>query len=102
MKVASFLLILGASLASACSHYGSCHCFDSDGTPNNAATTSVCYSYNGQGSLQNDTTDYGDSTPYLECYANEGCWQNCNWRRHCQGAGATGDDSSCNSKCTMY
>ena len=104
MKAVLFLLLaLGASSATACSDYYWCHCDDSDGTPNNDATTAVCSGYFSPAppSMVNDTYDYGDSTTYLECEAhggsNSGTWNNCVWRRHCQNVGATGD-SNCHCK----
>jgi hypothetical protein len=93
MKAAPFLLLaLGAASAFACDTYYYCHCYDSDGSPNNAATTSVC------------TYWYGASTANgldaLECSIGDGmAMNNCDFRKLCGVAFATGSDSSCRDKC---
>ena len=104
MKAMLFLLLaLRASFASACAHYSYCHCMNSDGKPNNAATETVCNGEGaGVGTLMTDTWDYGSSTTYKDCLAQAGCWDNCSWRQDCQNAGATGSDSVCRHKCLWY
>ena len=95
MKLKIFLLFtLEASSASACKFYKACHCYDSDGSPNNTATDTICGWQKGR--LQYDITEYGSDTTYQECFYTSGqpFW-NCQWREQCQQVGATGDDSSC-------
>ena len=102
MKAILFLLLtLGVSSASACSHYQFCHCQDDKGTPNDTATNTVC---NGEGVAGQMRTLGGDSSgsPYKECLAQAGCWNNCSWRANCKSAGASGADSNCYSKCIFY
>ena len=94
MKAISFLVLtLGAASASACSNYYLCHCYDSDGVPNNTVTQAVCNLISNQGSMVN-------VTGYLECNAGTWSWgwDNCEWRGECLAAKATGDDSSCRGK----
>ena len=97
MKPARFLLFaLGASSASACAWYSFCHCYDSDGVPDNKATETVCGSH--YGALQLNQREYGRDTSYTECISAIGhgpYWNNCYWREDCKSAGATGTDSSC-------
>jgi hypothetical protein len=97
MKAAPFLLLaLGVDVASTCSHFLYCHCYDSDSTPNNVATDAICNYFGG--ATQNDTTEYGSNTNYNECSAGpyKGfSWDNCRFRIWCKIVGATGQDSSC-------
>ena len=98
MKAIRFLLLaLGASSASACSQYSHCHCMNSDGNPNDAATKAVC---NGEGAGIGSIEPYkSGSDSYTDCVAQHGCWNNCSWRKDCYNAGATGSDSHCRVKC---
>ena len=99
MKAALFLfLALGASSTSACASFVFCHCYDSDGTPNNNATESVCNTYGVLAHVQNNTCEYGADTHYEECWMTGFNFDNCEWRKECQNAKATGDDSSCRCK----
>jgi hypothetical protein len=97
MKAGLFLLLaLGSSSTSACSHYDFCHCQDSDGSFDNAATGTVCGWYgSGLGQMVYATHNYGPDTKNEECAVVASVWDNCKWRKHCKDAGATGDDSSC-------
>jgi hypothetical protein len=98
MKATPFLLLaLRVSFASACQHYKFCHCLDSNGNPDNNATTTICEGERHGASLQLDQYEYGDGTNNKECF--NGCFDNCSWRRDCQSVGATGSDSSCRGKC---
>lgn len=100
MKLALFLhFALGASSASACSWYVFCHCYDSNGLPNNGATKTVCGTH--LGALRLNQREYGRDTAYTECVSAFGLgptWDNCQWREQCKDAGATGADSSCYCK----
>ncbi|KAJ0360288.1 hypothetical protein COL154_007709 [Colletotrichum chrysophilum] len=100
MRVSAFLTLAFAAYASACASYNDCHCYDSNGVPNNGATKSVCDHFGG--SMIKAEREYGASTTYQECevktYGGASSFDNCDWRRRCQGAGATGADSSCRSK----
>ena len=99
MKAILFLLLaLRASFASTCSHYLSCHCQDSKGTPNNTATETVCQGEGHGAVVEFDQGEYGATTNYSDCYS-DGCFNNCSWRLDCQREGATGSDSSCRQKC---
>jgi len=100
MKLELFLLFaFGASSTSACAYYTHCHCYGSDGTPNNTATSTVCDLYKVPKSdpeLHPDTFEYGPDTTYQECEQKGATnFYNCVWREQCQRAGATGGDSSC-------
>ena len=100
MKPELFLLFaLGVSSTSACANYRFCHCYDSDGSPNNKATATVCFWHAGpayEGQLVYDIREYGTGTMNQECHATGRYdFNNCSWREDCQQAGATGDDSSC-------
>jgi len=93
MKAIPFLLLaLRASFTSACFHYTYCHYLNSDGTPDNAATTIICEGERHGATLILDQYEYGDGTDYKECFS-DGCFNNCSWRRDCQSVGATGSDS---------
>lgn len=102
MKLELFLLFaLGVPSTSACSYYTRCHCYDSDGTPNNAATKTVCDLYKVlpyKPRLQYDTYEYGPNTIYQECAFSGSIFKNCIFKEQCQWAGATGGDSSCYCK----
>ena len=91
------LLILPAFAAACSSNYDACHCYNSDTVPNNSATQLVCDGK--QGKIRLNTKEYPDAKPgYKECIPadeNSLWWNNCDWRRLCQQAGATGADSSC-------
>ncbi|TDZ68035.1 hypothetical protein CTRI78_v002579 [Colletotrichum trifolii] len=103
MKLGIILASLSlTSAVQACSVYQHCHCYNSDGVPNDTATAAVCKEF---GELR-DKTD-GDRT-YKECYfykfnffGSQGIG-NCQMRKSCQIRGATGDDSSCRKKITIW
>ncbi|KAF5012684.1 hypothetical protein FDECE_1315 [Fusarium decemcellulare] len=100
MKFSLLSLLALSAYASACSIYNDCHCYNSDGKPNNDATQTVCNHFSG--SMQLNTREYGANTQYKECeaktFGGASSFDNCDWRRRCQSAGATGADSSCRSK----
>ena len=100
MKPELFLLFaLGVPSTSACAFYTHCHCYDSDGTPNNVATSDVCDLYRTPPSyprLIYDTFEYGPNTEHKECeQTGAGEFYDCDWKDKCKKAGATGSDSSC-------
>jgi hypothetical protein len=89
MKAAPFLLLtLGAASAFACADYSYCHCYDSNGVPDDKATESVCINW------YND--DIGISS---DCVPSLGGINNCDFAKLCAVAFATGGDSSCSQKC---
>ncbi|KAF5688831.1 hypothetical protein FDENT_4657 [Fusarium denticulatum] len=101
MKVSILGLLTLSAFASACASYESCHCYDSNGIPNNGATQAVCDHY--KGGMEPNTREYGANTQYKQCNVKifgggASSFDNCDWRRRCQGAGATGADSSCWNK----
>ncbi|EXM04691.1 hypothetical protein NOF04DRAFT_18650 [Fusarium oxysporum II5] len=101
MKVSILGLLTLSAFASACASYESCHCYDSNGVPNNGATQTVCDHF--KGGMEPNTREYGANTQYKECNVKTfgggaSSFDNCDWRRRCQSAGATGADSSCRSK----
>ena len=84
-----------AAYVAACASYRNCHCYDANKVPNNNATEKVCgYHF---GVLQKISTGSSDQIGYDECNSDvpEVWWNNCEWRRECAKAGATGQDSSC-------
>ncbi|KAH8745768.1 hypothetical protein BGZ57DRAFT_214131 [Hyaloscypha finlandica] len=97
MKAGLFLLLaLGASSTLACSNYAVCYCQTSDGKFDNTATKTVCDGYGKErGQLVYATIHYGDDTNNQECLEVHSRWNNCEWRRRCTDAGATGSDSQC-------
>ncbi|EMD59160.1 hypothetical protein COCSADRAFT_255613 [Bipolaris sorokiniana ND90Pr] len=100
MKLSPFTILFFPLAISACSNYQSCHCYDSNGVPNNAATAQVCAGFGDRASMA-DASRGSDGA--RECKANkskEVVFSNCSWRQWCQIAGATGKDSSCRDKKT--
>jgi hypothetical protein len=100
MKVTLLALLALSTHASACASYNNCHCYDSDGKPNNGATQTLCNHY--KGSMVPDESENGEGTSYMECeaqtFGGASSFENCDWRIRCQSAGATGNDSSCRLK----
>ncbi|KAI3546471.1 hypothetical protein CABS03_13094 [Colletotrichum abscissum] len=98
MRLTTLVTVLSISItAQACSGYKYCHCYDSDGTPNDSATSTVCTKAGYQ-------TKYNSDLGHYECYyysetlfKNIG-QSNCGMRERCIKAGATGKDSSCRGK----
>ena len=90
-----------AAYVAACgTAYNFCHCYDDNKLPNNNATKKVCDANWGQ--LKPNKLEYpNQDPPYTECHVTDFSitsgigWNNCNWRKACAAAGATGDDSSC-------
>ncbi|KAL0945037.1 uncharacterized protein CTRU02_202924 [Colletotrichum truncatum] len=98
MKVSITLtaLLSMASTIYGCDLYKFCHCYDSNGMPNDKATQKVC-----PGNIEK-RTEFG--VTFDECHHHK--WRglgyevlgNCKFRESCQWAGATGTDSSCRAK----
>ncbi|KDN62672.1 hypothetical protein CSUB01_11862 [Colletotrichum sublineola] len=96
------LLLSLAKNALSCAVYTNCHCYDSNGTPNNNATQTAC-----QGYQPSDTSFVAEKSA---CYyigpPTTGPsfgpvymgMNNCDFRVLCAQAGATGSDSSCAGK----
>ncbi|KAF9776648.1 hypothetical protein IL306_005149 [Fusarium sp. DS 682] len=57
MKISILGLLTLSAFASACARYESCHCYDSNGIPNNGATQAVCDHY--KGGMEPNTREYG-------------------------------------------
>ena len=92
------LLALPAFAAACSTGYQSCHCYNQNGMPDNEATQSICNEKWGE--MRLNTREYPNYIPgYFECSvtdnSTEWTWDNCNWRKECEKAGATGLDSSC-------
>ncbi|KAF6514231.1 hypothetical protein HZS61_006487 [Fusarium oxysporum f. sp. conglutinans] len=100
MKVSLLALLALSTCASACASYSKCHCYNSDGKPNNDATQTVCDHFSG--SMNPNVREYGEGTQYKDCeaktFGGASSFDNCDWRRRCASAGATGADSSCRLK----
>ncbi|XPT01551.1 hypothetical protein M3J09_010683 [Ascochyta lentis] len=100
MKATLLALLALSASASACAFYNDCHCYDKNGKPNNDATKKVCDDLGG--TIKADEREYGAGTSYNECeaktFGGASSFQNCDWRKKCFEAGATGADSSCRSK----
>ncbi|KAF5011265.1 hypothetical protein FDECE_2618 [Fusarium decemcellulare] len=100
MKLTFLALLALSAYASACASYNNCHCYNNDGKPNNDATQNVCNHFSG--SMVPNEREYGKGTQYKECeaktFGGASSFDNCDWRRRCQSAGATGADSSCRLK----
>ncbi|KAK2735569.1 hypothetical protein CKAH01_01950 [Colletotrichum kahawae] len=47
MRVSAILTLAFAAYVFACASYNDCHCYDSNGVPNNGATKSVCDHFGG-------------------------------------------------------
>jgi len=83
-----FVLALGATSASACANYYYCHCTQKDGTADNKATRSICNNwYEGRARAPWGGITECDITPKL--------LNNCEFRKLCAVAFATGSDSFC-------
>ncbi|KAK2042893.1 hypothetical protein LZ31DRAFT_555676 [Colletotrichum somersetense] len=98
----SLVLLALSQSALSCSVYRSCHCYDSDGIPNDTATQTSCSRYSAS------DTDFTDSAcqyigpntiGWLKSTRYPGM-SNCDFRELCTKAGATGSDSSCTDKIT--
>jgi hypothetical protein len=94
MKLSALTFVLLPLAAQACSQYQFCHCYDSNGIPNDAITKKVC---DGLGaSIANMVDSSAKSDGARECKGvDDKAHNNCSWRQWCQLAGATGADSSC-------
>jgi hypothetical protein len=92
MKAAPLLLlVLGAAPAFSCETYYYCHCYNNDGSPNNASTTNVCTYWYG--------ASIANGPDALECSLGDGmAMNNRDFRKLCQVAFATGSDSSYRDK----
>ncbi|KAF4304723.1 hypothetical protein GTA08_BOTSDO07498 [Botryosphaeria dothidea] len=97
MKLTALAVALLPLAAQACANYKYCHCYDSNGVPNDRATKQVC---DGLGTAVGNMIDASkDSDGARECAATrDKNFNNCSWRQWCQLAGATGADSSCRWK----
>ncbi|KAK2035173.1 hypothetical protein LX32DRAFT_647937 [Colletotrichum zoysiae] len=98
----SLVLLALSQSALGCSVYRSCHCYDSDGTPNNDATETSCSHYGASDSsfIDSECKYIGpDSTGAGRSRLFPGM-SNCDFRELCAQAGATGSDSSCSEKIT--
>ncbi|KAI8281199.1 hypothetical protein K4K60_004350 [Colletotrichum sp. SAR11_57] len=104
------LLAALSATVTACDGYLFCHCYNSDGKPNDVATQTVCDRFPKDQSKMIDVNKWSDGakecqyagpkfTPHdprrprgdVKAYG----FGNCDWRVMCQAAGATGKDSSC-------
>jgi hypothetical protein len=95
MKATVFLFFaLGATSAFACAEYKYCHCYGSGGAPDDEATVAVC---NGWYEVPSHPTGANGAE---ECSGPNGLgtMSNCDFRRLCAVAFATGGDSSCREK----
>lgn len=111
MKAIILTILALSTYASACrDDYLVCHCYNSDGKPNNDATHKICDDINRNPGIslgvgtRPDVREYGQGTKYIECYSIEAKgsphtpmyhFNNCDIRKACLAAGATGRDSSC-------
>ncbi|GME50721.1 uncharacterized protein CTRU02_13854 [Neofusicoccum parvum] len=97
MKLVTFLsvLLLQPLTALACAHYNRCHCYDSDGKPNDEVTAGVCDANDG---YLADASAASDGAKECVISGNNSGWDNCAFRVACQKSGATGSDSSCREK----
>ncbi|TDZ19998.1 hypothetical protein C8034_v007437 [Colletotrichum sidae] len=101
----SLVLVAFAKSALACDGYLNCHCYNSDGKPNDAATETVCKRYAAGNAQMIVPSDWSDGAKECQYIGKEGerrgkAWHpfgfsNCQWRDMCGEAGATGADSSC-------
>jgi len=88
MKATIFLLLgLGAASTFACDNYSFCYCTDSDGTHDDATSTTVCNKLGGTMVFDPDP-----SSNWNICASTTGTgWNNCCFRELCQNSGALGD-----------
>lgn len=103
--VNSLVLLTLATSALACDGYLFCHCYNSDGKPNDAATQTVCNRYASGQTQMIDANAWSDGAKECNYIGKDGerrgkFWHpfaisNCDWRVMCGEAGATGSDSSC-------
>ncbi|USP80829.1 hypothetical protein yc1106_08103 [Curvularia clavata] len=98
MKFSALALVFLPIAAQACATYQYCHCYDSNGVPNDRVTEAVCRGLGSNGAMVNPGPK---SDGARECQG-QGDYRhsNCSWRQWCQLAGATGSDSSCRAKQT--
>ncbi|EKG22449.1 hypothetical protein MPH_00184 [Macrophomina phaseolina MS6] len=108
----SSLLLLQPLAALACDGYLHCHCYDANGQPNDAATSTVCGRYSASNAQMIAANAWSDGARECKYVGPEGEYrgvgksrsyhyygfENCDWRVMCQAAGATGKDSSCRDK----
>ncbi|KAK2008841.1 hypothetical protein LZ32DRAFT_650252 [Colletotrichum eremochloae] len=103
LTTTGFLLLFTlAQGALGCATYRTCHCYDSDNVPNNNATQIACNGYSKEDTVFSEERS--------ECYyigpaykGNGWGWKwrgmdNCDFRKLCATAGATGPDSACTNK----
>jgi hypothetical protein len=94
-EIPILLLILRASITSACASYYYCHCQNSDLSANNDATTAVCdfisKYYGGSVVVSSDGLDECQNSGL----AYQGIPDNCLFKDFCLIVGAQGPDSSC-------
>ncbi|EOD52370.1 hypothetical protein GTA08_BOTSDO07498 [Neofusicoccum parvum] len=96
MKLSLLTAFLLPIAAQACAQYKFCHCYDSNGVPNDRATAQVCSGLTGIASMVGVSKD---SDGARECAAaKDKTLGNCSFRQWCKIAGATGADSSCRMK----
>ncbi|TDZ65190.1 hypothetical protein CTRI78_v003549 [Colletotrichum trifolii] len=104
--VGTLALFTLAKTALACDGYLFCHCYDSNGVPNDAITQTVCNRYTAGQTKMIDVNPWSDGA--RECSittTTEGIWVgkswfayafgSCDWSKMCSDAGATGSESSC-------
>ncbi|GJC89758.1 hypothetical protein ColTof4_08753 [Colletotrichum tofieldiae] len=101
----ALVLLALSNTALACDGYLFCHCYNSDGRPNDAATQTVCKRYNAGLTNTIDANAWSDGAKECQYVGIAGekrgkFWHpfglgNCDWRVMCGEAGATGSDSSC-------
>ncbi|KAK6207040.1 hypothetical protein QIS74_13528 [Colletotrichum tabaci] len=101
----TFVLFALVKTSLACDGYIHCHCYNSDGKPNDAATQTVCNRYAAGNTQMIDANAWSDGAKECKYIGKDGerrgkYWHpfglgNCDWRVMCGEAGATGSDSSC-------
>ncbi|CAI0643661.1 hypothetical protein CGCSCA4_v005223 [Colletotrichum siamense] len=101
----TLMLVALSKSVLACDGYLFCHCYNSDGKPNDAATQTVCNRYDTKLAKMIDANAWSDGAKECQYIGPEGArigkywhpygYSNCQWREMCQAAGATGTDSSC-------
>ncbi|TEA12147.1 hypothetical protein C8034_v006463 [Colletotrichum sidae] len=99
MKLEIILASLSlTSAVQACATYQNCHCYDSNGVPNDKATAAVCKYPSELRVITKGGRTYKECHLYIFGVHGSRGLGNCKMREACQGIGATGHDSSCRKK----